>query len=59
MKYYISYNCKFIDCKKSIKAALNVIRRKGLRDDYNNQLYIIDTYGNVYDPETGQLTDIY
>lgn len=57
MKYFVSYNCQFVAMYKSLKACLNYIQRKGLRDDDYNLLYIVDSEGNEYSWRTGKLVD--
>ena len=51
--YFVDYNGKFIARYKSVKACLNFINRKGLTDDYNNSLSIVDDNGDMYDTITG------
>ena len=48
MKYFISYNCKYIAQCKSVKHCLSIIAKKGLKDDENNMLEIVDEDGNYY-----------
>ena len=57
MNYYICYNGKFIAMRKSIGAALNLIKRKGFKDDRHNQLYLIDGNGDTYNPSTGAVIE--
>lgn len=54
MYYFVDYNCKFIAMYKSVKACLNLIERKGLKDDYDNILRIVDEQGEEYNPVTGR-----
>lgn len=54
MKYFVSYNAKFMAEYKSVKACLNFINRKGYKNDENNLLYIVDEEGNEYDVVTGK-----
>lgn len=49
MKYFIEYNAKFIAERKSIKACVALIIKKGLKNDDENLLYIVDELGNYYD----------
>ena len=58
MTFYVSYNCKFIAMRKSLSAAMNVIAKKGLKNDQNNLLYIIDADGETYDPVTGEKKNV-
>jgi len=53
MTYYVDYNSKFIASYRSIKACLSFIKRKGLKDNYENSLKIIDLNGDIYHPVTG------
>lgn len=48
MKYFVSYNCKYIAQCKSIKHCLAVIAKKGLKDDENNLLEIVNEEGIYY-----------
>jgi len=58
MNFYITYNGKFIDMRKKLSSAMNLCKRKGLKNDYYNQLYIIDGNGDTYDPVTGEKKDV-
>lgn len=51
--YYVEYNCKYIAIYKSVRACINFIDRKGLRDDADNMLNIVDSEGNMYNPING------
>lgn len=51
MTYFISYNGKYIASRRSLKAAVNFIDVRGIQDDENNELYIIDQQGNNYSPK--------
>ena len=57
MKYFVSYNGKYIAMYKSVAACLDFIQRKGLRDDVYNLLYIEDNEGNEYCWRTGKMID--
>lgn len=48
MKYFIEYNAKYIAERKSIKACVALIVKKGLKSDDDNLLYIVDEHGNYY-----------
>lgn len=48
MTHYICYNGKYIASRKSLKAAVNFINAKGIKDDEANELYIIDQQGWCY-----------
>lgn len=57
-RYFVDYNGKYIAEYKSIKACLNFIVRKGLKDDDDNMLLIWDDDRNMYNSKTGeQLND--
>ena len=58
MKYFIEYNAKYIAEYKTIKGCLNLINKKGIKDDENNCLCIIDENGVVYSPVTGEVMTI-
>ena len=51
---FIDYNGKYIAQYKRMRAALNYINRKGLQDDLDNTLRLVDDKGNEYNPITGQ-----
>lgn len=50
MTYFICYNAKYIASRKSLKAAIDFIDAKGIHDDEDNELYIVDQQGNNYSP---------
>lgn len=54
MKYFVEYNAKYIAEFKTLKGANNYIERKGLKNDDDNLLLIIDDEGGMYRP-TGEL----
>lgn len=51
---FIDYNGKFIAQYKRMSAALAYINRKGLQDDMDNTLRLVDDKGNEYNSITGQ-----
>lgn len=51
---FIDYNGKYIAQYKRMSAALDYIGRKGLQDDLDNTLRLVDDNGNEYNPITGQ-----
>lgn len=53
MYYFVEYNAKFVAMYKSVRACLNYIERKGLRNDSDNVLMIFDKDGNEYNPVNG------
>ena len=52
-RFFVEYNCEFIASYKSVRACLNFISRKGLKDDYYNMLRIFDNNGDMYHTITG------
>lgn len=57
--FYVEYNACYIAMYKSIKACLNFIKRRRLRDDEDNLLRIWDNTGAIYDPVNGKdITDL-
>lgn len=48
MTYFICYNAKYIASRKSLSAAVKFIDSKGIQDDENNELYIVDQLGNYF-----------
>lgn len=54
MKYFITYNGRFIASRTTIKSALSFIEKKGLKDDRDNSLVIVDSEWNQYNPITGK-----
>lgn len=53
MKYFVMYNAQCMAMYKSVKACLNLINRKGWKNDEYNMLSIIDENGDEYDTNTG------
>ncbi len=51
---FIDYNGKFIAQYKRMSAALAYINRKGLQDDLDNTMRLVDDKGNEYNPITGK-----
>ena len=57
--FYVEYNACYIAMYKSIRACLNFIKRRKLRDDEDNLLRIWDNTGAIYDPVNGNdITDL-
>ena len=57
--FYVEYNACYIAMYKSIRACLNFIKRRGLRNDEDNLLRIWDNTGAIYDPVNGRgITDL-
>ena len=51
---FVDYNGQFIAQYRRMSAALTYIERKGLQDDLDNTLRLVDDKGNEYNPITGQ-----
>lgn len=49
MTYYVYYNGKYIASYKNLTSAQNFIKRKGLRNDEDNLLQILDNEWNEYE----------
>lgn len=57
--FYVECNGCYIAMYKSLRACLNFIKRRGLRDDEDNLLRIWDNNGTIYDPVNGEdITDL-
>ena len=52
-RFWVEYNGKYVADYKSVKACLNLIRRKGLKDDFDNTLRIVDNNGDMYNVING------
>lgn len=57
MTYFISYNAKYIASRMSLKAAVDYIKARGIEDDENNELCIVDQRGNYFKPD-GDIMEI-
>lgn len=55
MKYYVEYNAKLMGIYKSLRSAINLISRKGWKNDDLNLLYIFDSEGEYYNPQNGEI----
>ena len=53
MKYFVKYNGQYMAMYKSVKTCLNLVNRKGWKNDEDNMLNIIDENGDEYDTVTG------
>ena len=58
MTYFICYNAKFIASRKSLKAAVDFIDARGIKDDENNVLYITDQQGNYFSADGNRVYDL-
>lgn len=57
MKYFVEYNAQYMAMYKSVKACLNLINRKGWKNDEDNMLRIVDENGDEYDTITGSFIE--
>jgi hypothetical protein len=48
MTFFICYNAKYIASRQSLKSAVDFINARGIQDDEDNLLYIVDKQGNYY-----------
>lgn len=58
MTYFICYNAKFIASRKSLKAAVDFIDARGIKDDEDNLLYIADQQGNYFSANGNRIYDL-
>lgn len=58
MTFFICYNGKYIASRQSLKAAVDFIDAKGIHDDEDNLLYIVDKQGNYYQPDGELMREI-
>lgn len=58
MTFFICYNAKYIASRQSLKSAVNFIDARGIQDDENNVLYIVDKQGNYYTPDGELMTKL-
>lgn len=58
MTFFICYNGKYIASRQSLKSAVNFIDARGIQDDENNVLYIVDKQGNYYTPDGELMTEL-
>lgn len=52
-RFWVEYNGKYVADYKSVRACLNFIDRKGLQEDLNNTLRIVDNNGDMYNTISG------
>lgn len=55
MWYYVEYNGRLVKATKRIRPAVDFIHRKGLKNDSDNKLVLVDSHGDTYNPLTGQM----
>ena len=53
--FFVEYNGKFVATYKSVTACLNFIKRKGLVNDLDNTVRVVDKHGNLYNLMTGEI----
>ena len=58
MTYFICYNAKFIASRKSLKAAVDFLDARGIKDDEDNVLYITDQIGNYFSADGNRIYDL-
>lgn len=54
-RFWVWYNGKYLAGYKSVRACVNFVNRKGLQNDYNNTLRIVDNNGDRYNEVSGNL----
>lgn len=47
-RFWVEHNGKYVADYKSVRACLNLICRKGLQNDCDNTLRIVDNNGDMY-----------
>lgn len=53
--FFVEYNGKYLASYKTLKGCLSFIDAKKLRNDFDNDLLIVDNEGNIYNPINGQM----
>lgn len=53
-RFFVEYNAKIMGVYKSLRCALNLIKRKGWQDDFDNSLWLVDNNGDTYNPLNGE-----
>lgn len=54
-KFFIEYNGRFIDSRKTIRGAMCYIKKRGLKNGNGNTLSIVELgTGQEYHPVTGE-----
>lgn len=56
-RFWVEYNGKYVADYKSVLACLKFINRKGLQDDFDNTLRIVDNNGDMYNTISGNKLD--
>jgi len=51
--YFVDYNGKYVGIYKTLRGALNLISRKGYKNDYDNTVRLVDDKGNMYNTYNG------
>lgn len=57
-RFFVEHNAQYMGIFKSLKCALNFIKRKGYTNDEDNLTYLLDSNGEFYDIHTGQIIDV-
>lgn len=53
MWYFVEYNGRCLKAYKRLSAAVSFVHRRGLQDDADNVLRVVDSTGEEYEPLTG------
>ncbi len=53
--FFVEYNGKFVATYKSVTSCLNFIERKGLVNDIDTTLRVVDIHGNLYNLMSGEI----
>ena len=53
--YFVEYNSKVVGIYKTLLGALKLIKRKGYRSDFDNDLWLVDNNGVTYNPMNGEV----
>lgn len=53
MWYFVEYNGRLLKATKRLKPALSFIQKRGLQDDADNVLRLVDSTGEMYNPING------
>lgn len=52
-RFFVEYNGKIMGSYKYLSGALNLIKRKPWKDDFDNTLWLYDNNGDHYSPFSG------
>lgn len=53
--YFVEYNGQYVGIYKTLRGALNLISRKGYKNDYDNTVRLVDDKGNMYNTINGNI----